>query len=70
MKTKKIRINLSALTRVEYSEVVEVAASICDSELDALVEEKKSEIDGTDYNDDTEYWEENPGYWEDEEEDD
>lgn len=56
-KTKKVRITLAALTRVEYSEVLEVPANMSDRELQSLVEHRYDNVDGGKYSDDAEYWE-------------
>lgn len=56
-KTKKVRITLAALTRVEYTEVLEVPADMSQEELDALVSQRYDEVDGGLYVDDPHYWE-------------
>lgn len=56
-KTKLVRINLAVLTRVEYSEVVEVPSDMTEEELEALVDQRYREVDGGEYWDDSEYWE-------------
>lgn len=55
--TKLVRIKLAALTRVEYTEVVEVPADMTDEELEALVDDRYKSVDGGEYVDDAEYWE-------------
>lgn len=55
--TKFVRIVLAALTRCEYSEIIEVSESITDEELEELVSQRYEEVDGGDYEDDTMYWE-------------
>lgn len=55
--TKKVRITLAALTRVEYTEVVEVPADMTDDELNALVDRRYDDVDGGLYQNDPEYWE-------------
>lgn len=57
METKKVRIKLAALTRVEYEEVLEVPADMTDEELDELVDQRYEEVDGGLYWDDEQYWE-------------
>lgn len=57
VKTKKVRVTLSALTRVEYSEVLEVPADMTDAELNALVDQQYEKVDGGLYRDDPDYWE-------------
>lgn len=60
--TKKVRIELSALTRVEYTEVLEVPADMTDEELDALVDQRYNEIDDSEYFDDPHFWERGDSY--------
>jgi hypothetical protein len=55
--TKKVRIKLAALTRMEYEEVLEVPADMTDAELDSLVNQRYDDVDGGEYADDPEYWE-------------
>lgn len=54
--TRKIRVTLAALTRVEYSEVLEIPASLTQHEVDALVQQRYEDVDGGEYTDDGEYW--------------
>lgn len=54
--TKKVRINLSALTRVEYTEVLEVPADMSPSELEQLLDQRYDDVDGGEYFDDPDYW--------------
>lgn len=54
--TKLVEVRLSALTRVEYTEVVEVPADITPDELDDLVRDRYDKVDGGEYVDDPEYW--------------
>lgn len=54
---KLVEIRLSALTRVEYTEVVEVPADITKEELEALVDERYENVDGGRFVGDPEYWE-------------
>lgn len=54
--TKKVRINLSAFMRVEYSEVIEVPANITNEELKTLAEMRYDDVDGGNYAQDSEYW--------------
>lgn len=56
-KTKKVRIVLGALTRVEYMEVLEVPADMTDDELDELVQKRYDDVDGGEYYDDPDFWE-------------
>lgn len=62
--TQKIRIVLGALTRVEYTEVLEVPAGMSRSDLNRLVEERYDRVDGGDFVDDDQYWERGECYWE------
>ena len=55
--TKLVEVHLSALTRVEYMEVVEVPANITQEELNALVNDRYRSVDGGEYTNDPEYWE-------------
>lgn len=55
--TKLVEVRLSALTRVEYMEVVEVPADISDDELNDLVNTRYSNVDGGEFQPDPEYWE-------------
>ena len=64
-KTKKITIYLSALTKVEYSEEVEVKDDITEKELNQLVWDKYDSVEGGDYEDDREYWERSYCSWQD-----
>lgn len=55
--TKLVEVRLSALTRVEYMEVVEVPANITQDELNELVNERYRKVDGGEFTSDPEYWE-------------
>lgn len=55
--TKKVRINLSAYTRVEYSEVIEVSADATEEDLQELASRRYREVDASEFSDDSEYWE-------------
>ncbi|KLR57143.1 hypothetical protein [Diaphorobacter sp. J5-51] len=55
--TKLVEVRLSALTRVEYMEVVEVPANITQTELDDLVNARYRQVDGGEFTSDPEYWE-------------
>lgn len=55
--TKRIRINLAALTRVEWSAVVEVPASYGEARCDDLVRDFYDRIDGGEFVSAHEYWE-------------
>lgn len=60
----RIRVNLSAMLRVDWSGVVEVPDDMPETEIQELVQSVSDEIDGSDYNEDTDYWEEGPSYGE------
>lgn len=55
--TKKVTIRLAALTRVEYTEVLEVPADMTDDELDELLDQRYDEVDGGKYQDAPHFWE-------------
>lgn len=55
--TKLVEVRLSAFTRVEYMEVVEVPANITQAELDDLVNARYRQVDGGEFTSDPEYWE-------------
>jgi len=55
--TKNIRVVLRGLTAVEYVEVLQVPADLSASDLDRLVDERYSAVDGGDFQGDPEYWE-------------
>lgn len=57
MKKKLVRVTLAALTRVEYSEVIEVPADMTEAELEALVNQRYDEVDGGEYTSDDHFWE-------------
>lgn len=54
--TRDVRIILGALTRVEYTTVVRVPKNATQSQLDALVEQFYQDTDGTEFQDDAEFW--------------
>lgn len=64
----KITIHLAALTRVEYSETIEVPDDMTKEALDDLVSQRYDDVDGGEYTDDNEYWEQGHCWWEKEEE--
>ena len=55
-KTKKITIKLAAYTRVEYTEEVEVPVSYTKEDYQAIADQANDEIDGGEYSDDEQYW--------------
>jgi len=55
--TKLVRVHLTALTLLEYTEVVEVPADITDDELDGLVQKRYDAVDGGLFVGDPHYWE-------------
>lgn len=61
-KTKTVEVRLAALTRVEYTERVEVPADITAAELEQLVQERYDAVDGGLYTDDPDYWEQGNCY--------
>lgn len=61
-KTKTVEVRLAALTRVEYTERVEVPADITAGELEQLVQERYDTVDGGLYTDDPHYWEQGNCY--------
>jgi hypothetical protein len=54
---KNVRVNLSSFTRVEYSEVIQVPVDITEEELKDLANRRYTEVDGSDFSDDPDYWE-------------
>jgi hypothetical protein len=54
--TKRVTIMLAALTRVEWSAIVEVPKDMTQSELEDLVDTMYDEIDGGEFTEDTEFW--------------
>ena len=60
----KIRINLSALTREEYSKEVEVPDDTSDADLDRIVTLAYEVCDGSEFTEDNEYWEKGNCWWE------
>ncbi len=56
-KTKLVRITLTAQTRMEYTEIVEVPVNMTEHELNVLVAKRYDEVDGTEFVEDPEYWE-------------
>lgn len=60
--TRLVEIRLAALTRVEYTEVLEVPADMTPDELQELVDKRYDDVDGGLYTDDTEYWEQGSCY--------
>jgi hypothetical protein len=57
MDTKRVRVTVSAMTRMEYSTVVEVPADTSHQALEDLAEQIYQDTDGSEYADDPEYWE-------------
>lgn len=54
--TKPITITLSATTRLEYAETIEVPADATHAELDALVAQRYDQVDAGLYVADPDYW--------------
>lgn len=67
--TKKVRIVLAALTRVEFTEVLEVPAGMTPGELEDLVEQRYQDVDGGEFYADNDYWEKASCRWERERDD-
>lgn len=55
--TKLVEVRLSALTRVEYMEVVEVPADITPRQLNDLVNKRYEAVDGGEFVSDPDFWE-------------
>ena len=60
-KTKMIRVNWSALTRIEASVLVQVPANFSADD-SAFLREVYDSLDGEDFTPDTDYWERGEGY--------
>ena len=60
---KTIRINLSALTRQEFSAEVEVPEEFTHEDCLALVRMADDSVDGDQYREDVEYWERGDSYY-------
>lgn len=60
--TKVVEIRLSAFTRVEYTEALEVPANMSADELNELVNQRYRDVDGSEYRDDPDYWEQASSY--------
>lgn len=52
--TKKVQITLAALTRVEFTQILEVPWNITKAQLMDLVHQRHEDVDGNDYRDDPE----------------
>lgn len=61
---RKITINYSATTRQDFSEEIEISDNMSDDDIDILVEERRDSLDGSEYSEDSDYWEDNTPYWE------
>jgi len=59
----KVRLNLAALTRLEFSKEVEVPDNITSHELDDLVRKAWDESDYEDFSEDHEYFEKGHCWW-------
>lgn len=62
--SKKIVVSLVAYTRVEWSGVVEVPDDATRKEIDDIAQQVELHVDGGDYMDDNEYWEQGETRWE------
>lgn len=56
MTTKQVWIRLTALTRVEYTELAEVPADLTAEELQALVDQRYETVSGDEFKDDPRYF--------------
>lgn len=56
-KMKRIKITLAAMTRVEYTEYVEVPEAFGEQDLYGLIDQRWLDVDGAEYVDDPDYWE-------------
>jgi hypothetical protein len=56
--TKLVRVTISALTRVEYTTVIEVPLDLTNGQLDDLASKVYRDSDGEEFQEDNEYWEE------------
>ena len=63
--TKKVRINLSAMTRAEWSCSITVPKNISDDKLQELVRHFYDSVDAGEFTEDNEYWEKGDCYVED-----
>lgn len=57
METKRMKITLGVLTRVEYTEVVEVPKDFNDDDLKKLIDERYDTIDESQFVEDEYFWE-------------
>jgi len=57
METKYVEIRLSVLTRVEYTEVLEVPENLDQNELENLADQRYHDVDAGSFCDDPDYWE-------------
>lgn len=55
--TKRVRVRVSAFTRVEWGTEVDVPESATDDQLDDLARAFYDNVDGGEYADDPDYWE-------------
>jgi len=55
--TKTVRINLAALTQMEWSREIEVPANATQAQLDELAQEYYTYIAGDEFWEDPDYWE-------------
>ena len=62
--TKHVTIHLAAMTRVTYTEVMEVPADTTDDDLDELVKRRYEVVDGGKFTSDPDYWERGTCYHE------
>jgi len=63
--TKLVRVNLAAMTRVEWSGVVRVPADVGKGEYEELARQMYDTVDGDEWQADTEFWDRGTCYGED-----
>ena len=63
-KTRRISIQLSALTRKEYTEILEIPADMSDDDIENLVGQRKDAIESDEYVEDRYFWERGDSVWE------
>ena len=68
-RTKKVCINLAAITRAQYSEVLEVPANLASGRLDALLQQRWDDVDGTEFLPDNDCFDQGDCYHEQEDSD-
>lgn len=56
-KTKLVSVTLAAITRVEYSETIEVPVNFSEDDIQRLVDQRWDDVDGGEFEDDADFWE-------------